>query len=127
VKSNGNLVGRQSSFSPAPSQSNSLRSVRAISGRTSGFAQRLVSQSKGSVIRVRCEATATEKEAPVEKYEYQAEVSRLLDLIVHSLYSHKEVFLRELVRYFMCASLGSHAFKTLFEGMLSMSNTRLLL
>lgn len=27
------------------------------------------------------------------------QVSRLLDLIVHSLYSHKEVFLRELVRY----------------------------
>eukprot|EP00250_Pteridium_aquilinum_P015381 c22553_g1_i1 orf=188-2623(+) len=32
-----------------------------------------------------------------EKHAYQAEVSRLLDLIVHSLYSHKEVFLRELV------------------------------
>jgi heat shock protein beta len=26
-----------------------------------------------------------------------AQVSRLLDLIVHSLYSHKEVFLRELI------------------------------
>ncbi|MCO5593875.1 hypothetical protein L7F22_047894 [Adiantum nelumboides] len=32
-----------------------------------------------------------------ETHSYQAEVSRLLDLIVHSLYSHKEVFLRELV------------------------------
>ncbi|XP_062202113.1 heat shock protein 90-6, mitochondrial-like [Phragmites australis] len=32
-----------------------------------------------------------------EKYEYQAEVNRLMDLIVHSLYSNKEVFLRELV------------------------------
>ncbi|GAV59072.1 HSP90 domain-containing protein/HATPase_c_3 domain-containing protein [Cephalotus follicularis] len=51
-------------------------------------------------IGVRCEATVAEKEAPEssgEKFEYQAEVSRLLDLIVHSLYSHKEVFLRELV------------------------------
>ncbi|XP_009627181.1 heat shock protein 90-5, chloroplastic-like [Nicotiana tomentosiformis] len=51
---------------------------------------------------VRCEAGAAvaEKEAPEssgETHEYQAEVSRLMDLIVHSLYSHKEVFLRELV------------------------------
>ncbi|XP_022725781.1 heat shock protein 90-5, chloroplastic-like isoform X2 [Durio zibethinus] len=48
-----------------------------------------------------CEASAVaEKEAEEtsgEKFEYQAEVSRLMDLIVHSLYSHKEVFLRELV------------------------------
>ncbi|CAK7326431.1 unnamed protein product [Dovyalis caffra] len=51
-------------------------------------------------ISVRCEAAVAEKEAndtSGEKFEYQAEVSRLLDLIVHSLYSHKEVFLRELV------------------------------
>lgn len=48
----------------------------------------------------RCEAVVAEvaeAEIPAEKLEYQAEVSRLLDLIVHSLYSHKEVFLRELV------------------------------
>ncbi|KAM3269337.1 heat shock protein 90-5, chloroplastic [Capsicum chacoense] len=54
----------------------------------------------GGVV-VRCEASAVaEKEATEssgETHEYQAEVSRLLDLIVHSLYSHKEVFLRELV------------------------------
>ncbi|CAN0896240.1 Heat shock protein 90-5, chloroplastic [Linum grandiflorum] len=50
---------------------------------------------------VRCDAAVAEKDAsegaPEEKFEYQAEVSRLMDLIVHSLYSHKEVFLRELV------------------------------
>lgn len=56
--------------------------------------------SKASHVTLRCEATVADKEeveVPEEKYEYQAEVSRLLDLIVHSLYSHKEVFLRELV------------------------------
>ncbi|XP_019460635.1 PREDICTED: heat shock protein 90-5, chloroplastic-like [Lupinus angustifolius] len=53
-------------------------------------------------VSLKCEAAVVEKEettddAPGEKFEYQAEVSRLMDLIVHSLYSHKEVFLRELV------------------------------
>ncbi|XP_030484972.2 heat shock protein 90-5, chloroplastic [Cannabis sativa] len=51
-------------------------------------------------VSVRCEASVAEKEeidTDGEKFEYQAEVSRLMDLIVHSLYSHKEVFLRELV------------------------------
>lgn len=32
-----------------------------------------------------------------ERHAYQAEVSKLLDIIVHSLYSHTEIFLRELV------------------------------
>jgi molecular chaperone HtpG len=32
-----------------------------------------------------------------EKLSFQAEVSKLLDLVVHSLYSNKEIFLRELV------------------------------
>ena len=32
-----------------------------------------------------------------EKFTFQAEVSRLLDIVAHSLYSHKEIFLRELI------------------------------
>jgi molecular chaperone HtpG len=32
-----------------------------------------------------------------EKHEFAAEVGRLLDLVVHSLYSEREIFLRELV------------------------------
>ncbi|GFP95302.1 heat shock protein 83 [Phtheirospermum japonicum] len=65
----------------------------------SGLEWRL--ERKESRVVVRCEAAVVaEREAPEsdgETYEYQAEVSRLMDLIVHSLYSHKEVFLRELV------------------------------
>ena len=32
-----------------------------------------------------------------EQHDFQAEVKQLLDLMIHSLYSHKEVFLRELI------------------------------
>ncbi|MCK5242223.1 molecular chaperone HtpG [bacterium] len=36
-------------------------------------------------------------EKTVEKCEFKTEVSQLLDLVVHSLYSHKDIFLRELI------------------------------
>jgi len=31
------------------------------------------------------------------KHKFKTEVSHLLDLIIHSLYSHREIFLRELI------------------------------
>src|SRR6201982_629449 len=34
---------------------------------------------------------------PQETRRFQAEVSRLLDIVAHSLYSQKEIFLRELI------------------------------
>jgi len=34
---------------------------------------------------------------PEEKLQFQAEVGRLLDIVAHSLYSDKEIFLRELI------------------------------
>ncbi len=36
-------------------------------------------------------------EATVEKHEFQAEIKQLLDIVVHSLYTDKEIFIRELV------------------------------
>ncbi len=42
--------------------------------------------------------TAPTPERPIpERHEFSAEVGRLLDLVVHSLYSEREIFLRELV------------------------------
>ncbi|NHN90138.1 molecular chaperone HtpG [Acetobacter conturbans] len=39
----------------------------------------------------------TNPSSTAEKHEFSAEVGRLLDLVVHSLYSEREIFLRELV------------------------------
>ena len=41
--------------------------------------------------------TQTKDKAKPEQHQFQAEVSRLLHLMVHSVYSEKEVFLRELI------------------------------
>ncbi len=40
---------------------------------------------------------ADEAETVAERHDFGAEVGRLLDLVVHSLYSDREIFLRELV------------------------------
>ncbi len=38
-----------------------------------------------------------EKEERIEEHSFQAEVTQLLDIVVHSLYTNKEIFVRELV------------------------------
>ena len=39
----------------------------------------------------------SKKESATESHAFQAEVSRLLDIVAHSLYSEREIFLRELI------------------------------
>ncbi len=38
-----------------------------------------------------------ESGAKTKKYEFKAEVKQLLDILVHSLYTSREIFLRELI------------------------------
>jgi molecular chaperone HtpG len=43
------------------------------------------------------DAARSGKAGPLERHDFQAEVKQLLDLMVHSLYSDKDIFLRELI------------------------------
>ena len=39
----------------------------------------------------------SQKEPQAQKYEFQAEVSQLLNILTHSLYTHRDIYIRELV------------------------------
>ena len=56
--------------------------------------------------------------ATVEKHGFGAEVGRLLDLVVHSLYSEREIFLRELV-----ANAADATDRRRFESLTDQMNT----
>lgn len=72
-------------------------SVSAIARLNSSAARLEATATEAVVTEQDFEAEKATPDIGGETHAYQAEVSRLLDLIVHSLYSHKEVFLRELV------------------------------
>ncbi|KAG2621115.1 heat shock protein 90-6, mitochondrial-like [Panicum virgatum] len=85
----------------APQQQKRLLSVLAapkVTGTSNVASLKLMD---GALVGRRYESSAAAVDStdmpPAEKHEYQAEVNRLMDLIVHRLYSNKEVFLRELV------------------------------
>ncbi|KAK3254464.1 hypothetical protein CYMTET_36320 [Cymbomonas tetramitiformis] len=74
------------SRSPLLSQLVNLSAVNETSGCSRGWFQ-LRSFS----------ASATESQFPSEKYEFQTETRRVLDIVTNSLYTDKEVFIRELI------------------------------
>jgi len=89
----------------APPNSPGLSGNNFVSAASRGGSSLLLPNAPQSAARYLSTSTdATEPDAadkevptPAEKLEFQAETRQLLDIVTHSLYTDKEVFLRELV------------------------------
>jgi hypothetical protein len=63
----------------------------SIAGLTLAYAD------KDAEPKIQVEKDTFEAPAGAEHFQFEAEVSRMLDIVVNSLYQNKDVFLRELI------------------------------